>query len=68
MTIIEKKTLIGKRIPKLDARKKAVGEAVYVHDYGKQNTRILSDLECLHYPIIGFLGVLPVDLYPAAVS
>ena len=32
MTVIEKKTLIGKRIPKLDAGKKAVGEALYVHD------------------------------------
>ena len=32
MTITSKDTLIGKRIPKLDARKKVVGEAVYVHD------------------------------------
>ncbi len=32
MRIIDKETLIGKRIPKLDARKKAVGEAIYVHD------------------------------------
>ncbi len=32
MTVIEKRTLIGKAIPKLDAPKKVTGEARYVHD------------------------------------
>ncbi|MFQ5792695.1 MAG: xanthine dehydrogenase family protein molybdopterin-binding subunit, partial [Acidobacteriota bacterium] len=32
MTVLEKHTLIGKAIPKLDAPKKATGEARYVHD------------------------------------
>ena len=32
MSVIEKETLIGKRIPKLDAPEKVTGEALYLHD------------------------------------
>ena len=31
-SVIEKETLIGKRVPKLDAPQKVTGEAKYVHD------------------------------------
>ncbi|MHC4413664.1 MAG: xanthine dehydrogenase family protein molybdopterin-binding subunit [Planctomycetota bacterium] len=55
MTTIDKETLIGKRVPKLDAPKKVTGEAKYLHDIELPNMLVGKILrsERVHARIVG---------------